>query len=75
MGLFFVCIENDISRTNDMVIKVRAKTKEEARKIARYSFAGISGTSSWGVVYSKKEFLEYDLEWHGLLWGTKAINE
>ncbi len=73
MALFFVYIENNIDRSDDNVLKIKAKSKKEAEEIASKYNNDYKETIS--RVFTMKEFIDFDPEWHTLLWRSRAINE
>ena len=73
MKYFFVWLANQTDRQDDEVLKVRAKTKLQARRIAEeecddYRFYIAD-------VYTAQQFKKWDPWWHALLWGKPAVNE
>jgi hypothetical protein len=68
--IFFVFLENNTDRRDDECLKVRAKTKPEAKKIAE---AHCRSNFTVGKVLTSKGLKRYDPEWHALLWGQPAV--
>lgn len=80
MALFFVCVENKVDRRDDNVLKIKAKSKKDAKVIAydyikEKKWKDYQNIIEIGRVFSKKEFLDFDPEWHALLWGRRIVNE
>ena len=67
--LFFAMLENGTDSRDNDCLKILAKTKSEARRIAearcRYNY-------TVGSVFTRKGLKRYDPEWHALLWGVPA---
>jgi len=68
--LFFVMLENHTDTRDNDCLKILAKTKPEAMRIAE---AHCRSNFSVGTVFTRKGLKRYDPEWHALLWGLPAI--
>ena len=68
--LFFAMLENNRDACDNECLKIRAKTKLEAKRIAE---ARCRSNFTVGEVLTLKGLKRYDPEWHALLWGLPAI--
>jgi len=73
MKYYIVWLSNRTDNRDDEVMKLKAKNKKEARKIAEEECADYRFDVS--EVYTLPEFKKYDEWWHALIWGQRAINE
>jgi len=70
--IFFAWLCNKVDNRDDEVVKLRASSKRQAKKIAE-NYVGYRFTL--GNVFTQKQFKRYEPDWHALLWGQAAENE
>lgn len=73
MKYFFAWFSNKVDNRDDEPIKIRAKDKRQAQKIAIEEMN--SCRFSLRNVYTAKQFKRIEPWWHAHFWGQKAINE
>jgi len=72
MRYYIVWLRNHTNRLDDEPIKIKAESKEDAKRIAS---PYLRNRFSFGGVYTLSEFKSRDRWWHNHFWGRKAINE
>jgi len=68
MRLFFAHYRNKVDHRDDGVIKIAAKTKPAAKRLAEQR---CSHRFTLGRVMTRKQLRRWDPEWHALLWGQE----
>jgi hypothetical protein len=74
LKLFFVMLFNKADERDDDMLKISAKTKPHAMRVAR-DYVQTHTNLFLGEVYTRKQLKRCQPEWHSLLWGTDPINK
>lgn len=71
MRFYYVYMENNTDSRDDEVWKIRARTKDRAKRLAEQD----SRSFRFAVrqVFTQKGIKRYDPYWHTLLWGCPPI--
>ena len=68
--IYFAWLKNNTDSRDDEPLKISAKTKQEAYKIAANH---LENRFTIGFVYTRQEFKKFDPWWHSVEWGKSAV--